>query len=160
MKECIKRGKHVVPFLIYESRSYLFVLDRTSGLLRRYRKQPEDAFTLIELLSVLMIVCMLFGLILGGVSYARRKSAENRTRANLQQLALALDEYFMHYGYYPDDSTNLSSTAVTNWLPSGFTFTDAWGLPFCYKKLGTKAYRLYSYGPDGKQSPDDIEAGK
>lgn len=144
-----------------ESRNFLYILqDKNRSLFSNLHKHGVLSFTLIELLSTLLIVCTLLGLILGLVTYARRKAAENRTRANLQQLAIALQEHLMYYGFYPDDSTNLSSTAITNWLPSGFIFTDAWNSPFCYKRIGTKAYRLYSYGPDGKVGTDDIEVGK
>lgn len=161
MNEYTKFNRRGSLSIQYKSRKFLYILqNKNRTLFSNLRKYGLLSFTLIELLSALLIVCILFGLILGLVTYVHRKAAENRTSANLQQLATALQEHFIYYGFYPDDSTNLSSTAITNWLPLGFTFTDAWHSPFYYKRIGIKAYRLYSYGPDRKAGTDDIEVGK
>jgi len=68
------------------------------ALLSEARRQ---AFSLIELLVVIVLILILTGLLIGAASYAQRASAENRARAEIRALELALQSYKMDNGMYP-----------------------------------------------------------
>ena len=52
------------------------------------RKHP---FTLLELLSVIMIIAVLAGILLGGMNYASRRADDAKTLATLEDFATALE---------------------------------------------------------------------
>jgi prepilin-type N-terminal cleavage/methylation domain-containing protein len=65
--------------------------------------QRRAAFTLIELLTVISIIAILAGLLVGLAPAAGVKMREARVRAELNQLLVAIDEYKSKYGFYPPD---------------------------------------------------------
>ena len=138
------------------------------------------AFTLIEILTVMVIIAILTGQVVGGAGLASRKGAEGKTTARLKALATALEQYRTEWGFYP---AQLSGYEV-KWDESGFAdkrrtpflaegdgyptdsntshdnpYKDAWGHAFYYKYPGTmnpEAYDLWSTGHDEKHG----EAGE
>ena len=65
---------------------------------------PRSAFTLIELLVVIGIIGLLAGLIVGLTSYTARKTKESRVRAELNQIATAIEAYKARFAHYPPDN--------------------------------------------------------
>jgi len=89
------------------------------ALLSEARRQ---AFSLIELLVVIVLILILTGLLIGAASYAQRASAENRARAEIRALELALQSYKMDNGMYP--STGVAG-GVTNTDPNTYVTASA-----------------------------------
>ena len=116
----------------------------------------RTAFTLVEMLAVLAIVCLLAVLVLGITSHVQRAAREARARTDLELIRTALEESKLKYGSYPAD---LTSGDVTHWLPTGFTFKDPWGAGYQYASR-TNAYSLYSMGPDTNDANDNIVSGR
>ncbi len=58
-------------------------------------------FTLLELLSVIGIIAIVAGIILGGMSYAGRRADQAKTISLMTQLEMALDAFKQDRGYYP-----------------------------------------------------------
>jgi general secretion pathway protein G len=58
-------------------------------------------FTLVELLVVLAIIMLLAGLLVGGAGMVGRKSADAKTRAQINILEVALEQYRQEFGYFP-----------------------------------------------------------
>ena len=127
--------------------------------------RPERrAFTLIELLAVLVIIAILSALILGVAVYAKRAALTKRASAQVEQMHFIIQEYQIKNGRLPANLENLQST-----MPEGFTYSnnvplDPWGTPFQYTVSG-ETYRLFSMGPDmatgmTTNSVDDIETGR
>ena len=116
------------------------------------------AFTLMEMLTVMAIVCLLVTLALGITSHAQRAAREARARAELELIRNALQERMLKNGGYPPaaDWTN----AVRGWLPGGFTFKDPWNNLYIYTNDTATSYSLYSRGQRINDPNDDIVSGR
>ena len=69
----------------------------------------QAAFTLVEMITVVAIILVLAGLIVGISSYALKKGALSRATGELQALASACENYKSDYGSYPEDGSGSSS---------------------------------------------------
>ncbi len=87
------------------------------------------AFTLIELLVVIAIIGMLSAVVLASLNSARASARDAKRKADLQQVAKALDLYYLATGAYPgeyacDSSLGVNLTACpatgTDWDPTSY----------------------------------------
>ena len=53
----------------------------------------QHTFTLVELMAVIAIIAILAGIVLGGLSFASRKSMEAQTIAKMEQFQIALEKF-------------------------------------------------------------------
>ena len=74
---------------------------RSSCHLHRRGRCFSSAFTLIELLAVVLIILVLAGLLIQLTGYVKRTMAVNQAKAELAAMVLALDRYKADYGRYP-----------------------------------------------------------
>lgn len=83
------------------------------------RPAPANAFTLIELLAVIVIIAILAGIVINGLAGVRKRSAAARCRAELAALATALENYKRLYGDYPQlgEFTHATLTPAANAAP-------------------------------------------
>lgn len=116
------------------------------------------AFTLMEMLGVLAIVCLLAVLVLGITGHAQRAAREAKAKTELELIRNALQECKLQNGQYPEfaDWTNRAASR----LPAGFTFRDPWGTDYQYTKRNAESYSLYSRGHNTNDSSDDIVSGR
>lgn len=93
---------------------------RTLKTMPEIRHPGRRAFTLIELLTVLVIIGILAGLTVSVAGIASRRSKVTRTQAELSRLDLAIRDYKARFGFYPPDNviniTNLTQDPVINQL--------------------------------------------
>jgi prepilin-type N-terminal cleavage/methylation domain-containing protein len=87
-----------------------------SEVTRRRLSSAAPGFTLIEVLTVLLIITVLMGLVIGGAKHAWMKSKRSRAQAEIATIEMALENYKVDNGYYPagDGSTNSSSVLYSN----------------------------------------------
>ncbi|MFH2137756.1 MAG: type II secretion system major pseudopilin GspG [Candidatus Omnitrophota bacterium] len=125
------------------------------------------AFTLIELMIVVVIIAVLASMVLprfaGRSEEARKAVAKSDVEVNI---ATSLKLYSVDNGKYPDSSQGLEAlitppATATNWKGPYMDNhpKDPWGRPYQYRVPGThnpKKYDLYSLGKDGLESDDDI----
>jgi type II secretory pathway pseudopilin PulG len=64
------------------------------------KKPLVRTFTLIELLSVILIVIVLVGIGLGIMNIALHSGYESKTKATIKKLEMALESYKIKHGYY------------------------------------------------------------
>lgn len=74
---------------------------RALSLEPRARRSAPGGFTLIELLTVIAIIVLLAGLVVGISSYANRSAVESRIKAEIKAMEAALEAYKADYGGYP-----------------------------------------------------------
>ena len=85
-----------------------------------FRRRIHSGFTLIELLTVMAIIVILAGLILGTAGYASRRAASSRAQAEIKALEGAINSYQVDNGAVPRDSNTTDKLdARTNGAGSG-----------------------------------------
>jgi len=116
-------------------------------------------FTLLELLVVIVIIGLLVGYVAPRYFSQVGKSEVQVTKAQIDALDKALDQYRLDTHRYPTTEQGLQALVTkpsneTNWngpylkkaVPS-----DPWGRPYIYKNPGQKGdFDLVSYGRDGQ----------
>jgi general secretion pathway protein G len=119
----------------------------------------QGGFTLLELLVVMVIIGLLAGYV--GPKYFSQigKSEIKATRAQIDGLEKALDQYRLDTGHYPSSEQGLAVLVTrpaneARWdgpylkksLP-----VDPWGNPYVYRMPGEHGdLDLLSYGKDGQ----------
>ena len=135
----------------------------------RLRRSPHG-FTLIELMVVILIIGLLATIVVQNLRSATDKAKRVKAQADIAQIKSALDRYYLDAGSYPttDQGLNALVTAPTNGrVPANYESggyierlpKDPWGTPYFYQSDGN-AYVLKSFGPDGVESGDDIDASQ
>jgi prepilin-type N-terminal cleavage/methylation domain-containing protein len=84
------------------------------------RKPSTSAFTLIEMLTVLVIIVILSGLVLNLAGYVNNRSARARTEGEISMLLSACESYKADNGNYPRDT---STSSVTDTISPKLHFT-------------------------------------
>jgi general secretion pathway protein G len=136
--------------------------------LRRTRLETRRAFTLIELLLVVIIIGALAAMAVPKLYSRFVKAREKIARSNIDGgLATALKLFQVDAGRFPTTEEGLKvlivkPPAVKDWqgpyVEKKSQLVDPWGNEYRYERPGTHGmdYDLFSLGPDGVQSEDDI----
>jgi general secretion pathway protein G len=138
----------------------------------------RTAFTLIELLIVVIIIGILVATVMpqfaGRTQQARIQRAKTEIFGTLET---ALGMFEMDFGRYPDQIAQLWDRSLTpSWMDpddyearwngpyikrasiKGDEIMDPWGHGYYYESIGDpegKSYILRSFGPDGQDGSDD-----
>ena len=120
----------------------------------------RTAFTLVEMLLVLVILAVLAAIVIPKFSGRSQQAKETAAKSQISSLEIALDSYEVDTGAYPQGSTGLNALVdqpnnAQNWkgpyLKKGVPL-DPWGNAYVYTSPGKnnpKGYDLMSMGPDG-----------
>jgi general secretion pathway protein G len=123
------------------------------------------AFTLIELMVVVVILGLLAALVAPKVIDKLGKANTNAAYTQIHLLGTALDSFRLDMGRYPTSSEGLealmsSPSGGDNWsgpyLKKEEIPDDPWGKPYIYQSPGDHGdYDLYSFGADGSEGGDN-----
>ncbi len=82
----------------------------------KIQKRPlyRNAFTLVELITVISVIVILFGLVVGGYSYADRSSKRGRTEITIKAVRSGLESYKEKFGSYPAPANPDTSVAIAD----------------------------------------------
>lgn len=131
-------------------------------------KRSRSAFTMVELLLVLVILATLAAIVVPKFAGRTEKAKITATKTEISGVESALDAFEVDNGYYPQGQNGLDSlfnqpSDAKNWNGPYLKkpiINDAWGNPYFYECPGQRnanGYDLYSSGPDGQAgSADDI----
>jgi general secretion pathway protein G len=135
---------------------------------RPLRRAATRGFTLVELLTVLVILGILAALVLPKFTGRTEEARITAARTQIATFGTALDAFEVDTGSYPRGSDGLNQLViqpanVVNWrgpyLKSDIPL-DPWGRPYAYEypgKVNANGYDIRSAGPDGQfGTADDI----
>ena len=136
-------------------------------------RRNKSAFTLIELMVVVVIIGILAGLVLGITSYATRKASTSNAIAEIETIRNALEEYRLEHQGYPVVSNvtpvlDVAFRPYREWMSNNVSdvvnpaiFEDPWGQSYQYESLSKYRYRLYSLGQDLVDGTgDEVDSSK
>ncbi len=123
---------------------------------RRSRLARRNAFTLVELMVVIVIIGLLSGIATLSVRSYLIRSKQNVAKTEIAKLGQALETFYTTYDRYPNNQEGLAILArpsqefaegILTFLPD-----DPWGNPYEYVSPGkTKPYDVTCYGADHQE---------
>jgi len=134
------------------------------------KKLIPHAFTIVEVMAVIVILGILAGVVAVSVVGRIDKARVTATKANLKLLHNAVTQFKMDTGRFPSEDEGLQElltepTDVTGWDPSGYLDTteipkDGWGRDFIYQLYpeSGKPFVIISYGADGEEGGEGYDA--
>jgi general secretion pathway protein G len=139
---------------------------------RMTRKHPASqshlrrAFTLIELLLVLVILAVLAAVVVPKFTGRTDDAKIKATKAELAILEGALDRFEIDNGRFPPTEGGLQDLVrapsyANNWKGPYIKAVpqDKWGNAYIYRAPGqhnADSFDLYSMGPNGRDGDDDL----
>ncbi len=144
-------------------------MSRMSSISRAsVRGRVRGAFTLIELLLVLVILGVLAAVVVPKFTGRTEKAKISGATTSVSNLGAALNIFEHDTGHFPSNDEGLNAlvsqpASAKDWNGPYIEATalkDPWGNKFIYKFPGThnpSGFDLYSTGPDGQDgTADDI----
>ena len=130
----------------------------------RRRPLKQGAFTLIELLLVLVILGILAAIVVPKFSGRTEQARITAAQTQISSFSTALDAFEVDNGYYPKGNNGLQDLVqqprdAQNWRGPYLKEVpkDPWNNDYVYECPGKQnaAYDLMSTGPDGRSGGDD-----
>ncbi len=128
----------------------------------------KSAFTLIELMIVIVILGLLATIIMPKIMTKPEKARHDKAKIEIIRIESALDLFYLENKRYPTTAEGLAALVknpggLKNYSPNGYLdkIKDPWGNPYVYIFPGThgnKPYDLKSYGKDGENGGSDFDA--
>ncbi|QDT08810.1 type II secretion system major pseudopilin GspG [Stieleria marina] len=118
--------------------------------------KARSAFSLVELIVVMVIIGLLSSLVAVQTRSYLIASKQNAARAEISTIVSALETFFADQSRYPSNEEGLEIlTQGTNAFPDGFIKKlpkDPWGNAYEYISPATEApFEILSFGGDGKE---------
>jgi prepilin-type N-terminal cleavage/methylation domain-containing protein len=127
----------------------VFAARRASDSAMNYRYQNRSAFSLMELLAVVVILGIIAALIVPRVADGTDKAKDKTCFHNRAEINITVEQYFLNTGTWPAD--NLSDIgADPNYFPDGLPTCPVSGQPY---RLDPTTHRLVGHETSTDHSP-------
>ena len=132
-----------------------------------HSRRSRHAFTMIELLLVMVILAILAAIVVPKFTGLGAKASIQAAQAQISNFKTALDAYEVANGAYPTTDQGLQALITNpgnlpNWtqlLSESKVPNAPWGTPYVYRSPGSngKSFDLFSDGPDKQEgTADDV----
>lgn len=118
-----------------------------------HRRRFVPAFTLLEMMLVVLIIGLLAGIVGWNIVGQGNKARESTTRSSMKIISAAIESYQLDKGEFPPDLNTLVTSQRLQKLPK-----DAWQNEFTYfptNSVAGRGYTLYSAGKDKQPGTED-----
>ncbi len=134
---------------------------------RRVRGRTAAAFTLIELLLVMMIIAILATVVATRFTGTTEKARISKANADIQSYKTALRNYELDNGHFPTTDEGLNALVANpgnleHWKTGGYLEEtkvplDPWGHAYIYRCPGSNGrdFDVISTGPSGQEGNAD-----
>jgi type II secretion system protein G len=124
---------------------------------RRTRRGGAPGFTLLDLIVAVGILSVAAAIVIPSLAALEDRARAERTRAELETLAGALEAYHGDHGAWPADIAALEAASYLPGSPAGESWdTDAWFRAYQFAAVGDSAV-IVSRGADlAFATPDDL----
>ena len=132
-----------------------------------------EAFTLLELMVVIVILGILAAFVVPKISKRPEDARVTKVRLEISNLEQALELYYLDNGTYPTTEQGLEALVAQpttgdipeTWRSGGYLTkskmpSDPWDRPYVYISPGIHSmdFDLYSLGKDGQEGGEGYEA--
>jgi general secretion pathway protein G len=128
---------------------------------RRGRRQLRSAFTLLEVMLVLVIIAAIAGIAVYNIGGIKNRAFKMTAKNQITTFKSALEQYKLFIGSYPsalealhEQPSDLVDASKYDQVLKDPIPTDPWGKPYEYKLNGAE-YELRSLGADGQSGTED-----
>jgi general secretion pathway protein G len=125
------------------------------------RSKPNNGFTLLELMVVLLILALIATIAAPQVTKHLRKAKLETAKIQVDALSAAVDSFNIDNGRFPTNDEALKAlvekpAGLPTWdgpyIKKKESLIDPWGEPYKYKFPGSsREYDVYSLGSDKKE---------
>jgi general secretion pathway protein G len=153
------------PIPVNPNMSTELIFPMQSNRWRREPRRKHQAFTLVEMLLVLVILAVLAAIVIPKFSGRSQQAKITAAQSDISGMEVALDAFEVDNGFYPQGSAGLNALVdqpsnSPSWKGPYLKSlrADPWGNPYVYTYPGrnnAKGYDLMSMGPDGRSGGDD-----
>jgi len=130
----------------------------------REKQACRTAFTLVEIMVVIVIIGLLAGAVTLSVRAYLHKAKQNVARKDISTVVTALETFYSLHDRFPTSDEGLAVLArPSDELPEPLLAAepkDPWGRPYQYNAPGRGGapYEVVTYGADGREGGDGIDA--
>jgi len=130
------------------------------------RRRNRRAFTLIEILVVIVIIAVLAGAIAPRLFRHIGEAKQSVAKNNIAEIEKAIEIFYYDYGRWPSELDELVTRPAdideAKWNPPTIRakdIIDPWDNTFLYRQPGEHGiYDVYSLGKDGQEDGEDENA--
>lgn len=126
------------------------------------RRPPRRAFSLVELMVVIVILALLSGVVAVSVRTYLIRSKQSVAKVEISKLIQALDSFYATMDRYPTNEEGIAVLAQTSdAFPAGLLQSipnDPWGTPYEYRCPGTSdPYEIICFGADKRSGGEGAD---
>ena len=123
------------------------------------KKRYKKAFTLMELMVVIIILGLLASFVLPSLTGKSEDAKKKIVCIQMKSMSQALKMYKIDNSAYPTTEEGFALLVEKKYFEDNKLPKDSWGKDFIYTNDDDN-YEMISFGPDKKESSDDIYYSK